>query len=295
MLQQWKPFYLVLRPNLLSLYKSSTEERLLKQISLSELTAVGYLKDPKGRREHVFGLFSPSRNFHLQAKSEADARAWVELIKKEARIDEEEQGVYPGSPTVPEGHPEYLGHDRWDHERFGSSSPEPSELPPSHSRTRDGIRIPSIQRMSGHDLEYSGDELAPYSDFSDTPPQSYPQSSFSTLVKRNQRTVSSNNIPYKALQQRPTTARTASQTSGFRMEDDERVIWNGYLLYLKSKGGVKQWKKLWVVLRPKNLAFYKNEQVRMNDASRMHNLICPIGIRREPHPPPIDYRRCCGD
>ncbi len=293
MLQQWKPFYLVLRPNLLSLYKSSTEERLLKQISLSELTAVGYLKDPKGRREHVFGLFSPSRNFHLQAKSEADARAWVELIKKEARIDEEEQGVYPGSPTVPEGYPEHLGHDRWDHERFGSSSPEPSEIPPSHSRTRDGIRIPSIQRMSGHDLEYSGDELAPYSDFSDTPPQSYPQSSFSTLAKRNKRTVSSNNIPYKALQQRPTTARTASQTSGFRMEDDERVIWHGYLLCLKSKGGVKQWKKLWVVLRPKNLAFYKNDQVRMNDASSTNTLTCPVGIRRQPHPPPINHRRCC--
>ena len=267
MLQQWKPFYLVLRPNLLSLYKSSTEERLLKQISLSDLTAVGYLKDPKGRREHVFGLFSPSRNFHLQAKSEADAHAWVELIKKEARIDEEEQGIYPGSPTVPERYLEHLGHDRWDHERFGSSSPEPPEVPPSHARTRDGIRIPSIQRMSVHDLEYSGDELAPYSDFSDTPPQSYPQSSFGTLDKRNQRAVSSNNIPYKALQQRPTTARTASQTSGFRMEDDERVIWHGYLLCLKSKGGVKQWKKLWVVLRPKNLAFYKNDQVRMRDAS----------------------------
>ena len=79
------------------------------------------------------------------------------------------------------------------------------------------------------------------------------------------------------------------------MEDDERVIWNGYLLCLKSKGGVKQWKKLWVVLRPKNLAFYKNEQVRMNDVSPMHSLTCSTGIRREPHPPPINYRRCCGN
>ena len=117
--------------------------------------------------------------------------------------------------------------------------------------------------MSAHDLEYSGDELAPYSDFSDTPPQSYTQPSSNSLAKGNPRTASSsNNIPYKAPQIQPTTARNASQTSGFRLEDDERVIWHGYLLGLRSKGGVKQWKKLWVVLRPKNLALYKNDLVR---------------------------------
>ncbi|KAL2048208.1 hypothetical protein N7G274_000119 [Stereocaulon virgatum] len=265
--KQWKSFYLVLRPNLLSLYKNSTEERLRKQLSLSELTAVGYLKDPKGRREHVFGLFSPSRNFHLQAKSAADAQAWVELIKQEARIDEEEQDIYLRSPTTQE----HSGHDRHDHERFASSSPEPLEVPPRHSTTRDGIRIPSIRRLSAHDLDYSGDELAPYSDFSDTPPQSYTQTSFGSFMQRNQRTVSHNNIPYKAPQQRPVTARNASQVSGFHVEqDEEKVIWHGYLLCLKTKGGVKQWKRLWVVLRPKNLAFYKN------DEEYAANLILPL-------------------
>lgn len=29
---------------------------------------------------------------------------------------------------------------------------------------------------------------------------------------------------------------------------------------LKSKSGVRQWKKLWMVLRPKSLALYKNEE-----------------------------------
>ena len=116
--------------------------------------------------------------------------------------------------------------------------------------------------MSAHDLEYSGDELAHYSDFSDTPPQSYAQPSIGTFVKRNQKSVSQNNIPYKTPQVRPGTARNASQISGFHLEqDEERVIWHGYLLCLKTKGGVKQWKRLWVVLRPKNLAFYKNDEV----------------------------------
>jgi hypothetical protein len=41
--------------------------------------------------------------------------------------------------------------------------------------------------------------------------------------------------------------------------DPERVIWQGHLLYLKTKGGVRQWKDLWAVIRPRNIAFYKND------------------------------------
>lgn len=41
--------------------------------------------------------------------------------------------------------------------------------------------------------------------------------------------------------------------------DPERVVWQGYLLYLKNKGGVRQWKDLWVVIRPRNFALYKND------------------------------------
>jgi hypothetical protein len=42
--------------------------------------------------------------------------------------------------------------------------------------------------------------------------------------------------------------------------DDERVVYHGWLYVLKSKGGVRQWKKIWVVLRPKGLAFYKSDE-----------------------------------
>lgn len=41
--------------------------------------------------------------------------------------------------------------------------------------------------------------------------------------------------------------------------DQERVIFHGYLQCLKSKKGVRQWKKLWTVLRIQNLCFYKDE------------------------------------
>ena len=289
----------MLRPNLLSLYKSSTEERLLKQISLSELTAVAYLKDPKGRRQHVFGLFSPSRNFHLEAKSEADARAWVELIKREARINEDEQVIPMRSPTFHDAALVHSDHERFEHERLGSSSPEPLEIAPRHSTTtRDGVRIPSIRRLSAHELEYSGDDMAHYSDFSDTPPQSHTQAPpLGSFMERNQRTAPNNNIPYVP-QQQTESAVNASQVSGFHVKPDERVIWHGYLLYLKTKSRVRQWKRLWIVLRPKNLAFYKNSEVCY--AYRWHlepyavlNIV--TGIRCPSHNPSLQYHRRRGN
>ena len=186
----------------------------------------------------------------------------MELIKREARIDEEEQDVSMGSPTAYDPHAEYPGVGHLEHERFGSSSPEPLEVPPRHSTTtRDGIRIPGIRAVSTHELEYSGDELAHYSDFSDTPSQSYTHpSSLGSFMQRDQRKVSNSNTPY-APQNRLEAIRNGSQVSGFHVESDERVIWHGHLFCLKSKGGVRQWKRLWVVLRPKNLAFYKNDEV----------------------------------
>lgn len=186
----------------------------------------------------------------------------MELIKREAPQLDEDGPVEIGSPTAHESHPDrQSGYERW-----GSSSPEPLEVPGRRSTTRDGIRIPGIRRLSAHELEYSGDELAHYSDFSDTPSQSHAQSSsFASFVKRNQRGVpKNNNIPSAEPTQPPPAVRNVSQSSGFHLDqkDDERVIWHGYLLCLKTKGGVRQWKRLWVVLRPKNLAFYKNDEVK---------------------------------
>ena len=186
----------------------------------------------------------------------------MELIKHEAPQLNEDGPVDLGSPVAHESHPDrHSGYERW-----GSSSPEPLEVPGRRSTTRDGIRIPGIRRPSAYELEYSGDELAHYSDFSDTPSQSHPlSSSFGSFVQRNQRGVPKPaNAPYAEPAQPPSAARNVSQSSGFHVDqhDDERVIWHGYLLYLKTKGGVRQWKRLWVVLRPKNLAFYKNDEVK---------------------------------
>lgn len=155
-------------------------------------------------------------------------------------------------------------HEPCERERVGSSSPEPSD-PPRISTTRDGIRIPVIGKPSVHEMDYSGNDHGSYSDFSDTAPSRlYGQSS--SLSKQKVRAASITNAivphPNSSVSKRPEIQRNASEVSGFHVEqDDDRVIMHGYLLCLKSKGAVRQWKKLWVVVRPKNVAFYKNEEV----------------------------------
>ncbi|KAL8719253.1 MAG: hypothetical protein Q9225_003712 [Loekoesia sp. 1 TL-2023] len=258
--KQWKKIYLVLRPNLLSAYKTSSEERLHKQISLSDLNAVAELRDPKGRREHLFSLYTPARNYHFQAIDEKDARSWVELIRKEARIDEEEQGLFGSKPPSTDGnHEAQASPEHQEQERFTSSSPEPIDIPGRASMTKDGIKLPGVRRPSTHNLDYSGDEAGTYSDWSDTPQQSYAQAPHNSLAHRKMRPASGLG-PIAPSSAQTGAARNASHSSGFQIQDDERVVWHGYLLILKSTGAVRQWKKLWAVLRPKNLAFYKNDE-----------------------------------
>ncbi|KAH0563086.1 hypothetical protein GP486_002341 [Trichoglossum hirsutum] len=251
----WKPIYFVLRPNLLSIYKNSEETKLRDQIDLSELTAVAFLKDRKQKRHHLFGLFSPSRNYHLQASSEKEAQEWVELIRREARIEEEEEEMFLASPCVQHRGDRSFERSmeerrRWKEERLGSSSPEPIELPPIGSittTTRAGFRAaPSMQSQS---LEYSGNELGSYSDLSDS------------AVPGGVRGSSSLSLPQREALHRTDTARNLSQASGFDLnQEEERVVLHGYLYSLTTKAKVRQWKKTWVVLRPKNLTFYKNDE-----------------------------------
>jgi hypothetical protein len=255
----------VLRPNSLSIYKDEHEEKLRHKINLADLTAVALLKDPKQRRHNVFGLFSPSRNYHLEAASKRDAEQWVDLIRQEARVEEEEEEMLIASPggntlgtfrgferTMRENNESRQLHD----ERVGSSSPEPIDPPPRPARS--GTLAPSGQRRPSHTIEYSGTDLASQSDMSDIEPA-------------RARDVSKGSIPENPVTSQPQSnqspsetlvsdARNVSQMSGFNAEvDPERVVWQGHLLYLKSKGGVRQWKDLWVVIRAKNFTLYKNE------------------------------------
>lgn len=249
----WKSIYLVYRPNTLSIYKNEKENKLRHKIYLSELTAVTLLKDPKQKREHVFGLFSPSKNFHLQATNADEAQEWVDLIRRDARIEEEEEEMFLASPIVrrdsfmpPGSFDASPGRIVPEHDRCMSSSPEPVDLPVS------GFRRPSYNpRRPSTTIEssgWSGNEMASHSDFSDTDVQRIHGASIESL----------------AVQTPPTSVAAGPRPSvGVRNasydQDPDRIIWQGWLWWLRSKGGVRQWKNCWAVLRPRNLILYKDE------------------------------------
>lgn len=267
--KQWKPAYLVLRPDYLSIYKNDKETKLRYQIHLPDLNVVTFLKDPKQKRHNVFGLFSPSKNFHLQARSAQDAREWVDLIRKDARLEEAEEELFLTSPLARSLSPtalapppppgaltnidEQINNDLAAvPERFLSSSP-------------DTFGPPAPGFLGGRDnslLDSSGGEIASHSDMSDTDFQRIRGSSMESQLFPGHIEVGSvprsTGLPYD--HRRPTAQRSASQVSVANQEQElDRVVWQGWLWQLKSKGGVKQWKDVWAVLRRRNLILYKDE------------------------------------
>ncbi|KAM3083799.1 hypothetical protein ACMFMG_002088 [Clarireedia jacksonii] len=255
----WKPIFLVLRPNYLSIYKDANEDKLRHKIHLADLTAVAFLKDPKQKRRNVFGLFSPSRNYHLEATTKGDAEQWVDLIRKEARIEEEEEEMLLASPGgnitgTYAGFDQSMAHQQaqlLQDERVGSSSPEPADPILSRSSTQQNRQrlISPMGRRPSHTMDYSGNEFVSDADLSDTDLSRFPGASPTLDVK----------APPPASSRAIMSTRNASQMSIPLEHDPERVIWQGYLLYLRSKNGIRQWKDVWVVLRPRTVSIYKND------------------------------------
>ncbi|KAL2260741.1 hypothetical protein VTK26DRAFT_5160 [Humicola hyalothermophila] len=252
----WRTIYLVLRPNTLSVYKTDREEKLRRKIYLSDLTAVTLLKDPKNKRPNVFGLFSPSKNHHFQAPTLKDAQEWVELIRQDARIEEEEEELFLASPVVQ--HPSFFNSPQaisanasrrvTSPDNLMSSSPEPPELPIRPVGKSYARRLSQLD-SSG----LSGAELATHSDFSDSDLQRIPAASFESLAVQPLSTSPGQSRPSLG-------AANANQTAGAHHDNDpDRVIWQGWMWFLRSKGGVRQWKKSWGVLRPRNFILYKDE------------------------------------
>lgn len=293
MVKAWKPILLVLRPNSLSIYKDPPEgTKLRHQLPLADLTAVARQKDPKRKAKHVFGLFSPARNFHIEAPSEKEVTDWVELIRREARIDEEEEEMILMSPSiarrsnpleqdnlssnVPNRSDNVVGSSSSDPEAAPTTLNRPKGRSPyghSPSTMHSATRKPS-QAVHTH----SGNEAGSFSDFSDTgffpdsslslPKPSVPSSHHdqastqSTASTTGTSTVGADAIYNPSSPPRPLTTRKASHAStAAPSSSSERIVYHGYL-YLQRPShppGLRQWKTLWVVLRPKGLSLYKDE------------------------------------
>lgn len=283
-IQSWKPIFIVLRPNILSIYRNRQEERLRHQVNLSELTAVARQKDQRRKDKHVFALFSPSRNYHLEASSDKEAQDWVEKIREAARIDEEEEEMVLQSPGGA-GEIAYEGFERSIDARISPlgtesvgggyvSSSDAENLGPNHAipiaKTRDKHASTNYSVRRPSYVSYSGAEgHGSYSDFSDIAGPTSRLSALS-LAQTDPRpsTSSTQAVSTSAgAQVRPAMGmRSASQMSNLNIptpqpkeEDTERVVHNSWIYLLKSHRGVRQWKKVWLVVRPKGLALYKGD------------------------------------
>ncbi|KAI4791195.1 PH-domain-containing protein, partial [Aureobasidium sp. EXF-8846] len=164
--KSWKPIYIVLRPNLLSIYRDRAETKLRHQITLSDLTAIARQKDPKAKAKHVFALFSPSRNYHLEAASDQDAHDWVQLIRREARMDQNEEEMILASPGGAKS--TYRGFERQAHNTLTQDMPQgysssEAETPVYQPPTRRPKQALHSKRRPSHTLDYSGPENASYS------------------------------------------------------------------------------------------------------------------------------------
>lgn len=229
----------------------------------------------------------------MEAQTDMDAQDWVELIRVAARMDQHEEDIALASPSGAKSM--YHGFERSrgispsaalasdersggysssDAEAFGSSSfPVPKRR--DKTSTTGGARRPS-------QVDYSGAEgYGSYSDFSDSLGPSGPLSALSlsntesrppTSSAQQQTSPNLNQIHsiYGPVPQRTTGQRSASQVSAQQLPadsaaktsvpaDQERVVYHNWILLLRPKHGVRQWKKVWMVVRPKALALYKNE------------------------------------
>ena len=245
----WKPAYLVLRPNLLSVYKDEEATRLRVSISLSEVAAVAPVKSPRSHRRHVFGIFTPSTNYRFEAASEQDADDWIARIRGEAPADQDEEAFNALSqkaepPTIQK----QLVDDTTDHSDFdGAGRASSPEFGRTLSPVSRGTKPPYTQ-------DYSGNEVTSYSELSDGPPPTR-GSRLRSMPSIHTLSVSAPEDKSFALPRD-----TSRQSDLGILRDPERVVCQGYLQGLRIKGTVRQWKRLWVVLRPKSLAFYKDEQ-----------------------------------
>ncbi len=266
----WQSAYLVLRPNLLSIYKNEDETNLSASIAPSDITAVARVR--KAHHDNVFGVFSPAKNYHFKCDSEKEAADWVTQVRLESRTDELDMDTFdPPQPPYTRRQERHPASDTTDLSAEESPDPPGSPIAPTWSvygkeRANSDLSTSAPRRTSGNQRSTSAmykttdpnttTSASSFSDFaSSLPKQSGGFLSASTPKPNPLSPIASSQ------QLRPSQpVRNISQLSINEINaNPDRVIRQGYLsLYRTARPG-RSWKRLWCVLRPKSLAFYKDE------------------------------------
>jgi hypothetical protein len=207
----------------LSIYADADHTAVKHSIPLSEITAVARQRTTKRPGVALFTVFTPPRNFHFDARLDDVADQWVHEIRVAARIDEWEDGALGTSEEDVEG----TAISR----QITSTQPIPIRKPTTVSNNN----------------PYAA-PMASFSSISSFGAANFPESTHSL------------SLPVQPVDGGATKPALSHSLSSIAI-DEEKVLRNGWLHLLKSKGGVKKWKPVWAVLRPKSVAVYPNEQV----------------------------------
>jgi hypothetical protein len=193
---------------------------------------------------------------------------WIQRIRGESRLNEDEEALFAMSKTHDSAAVnKQRFYDTTDHSdteyRERASSPEFGRDPPTSHRSRRLVAP----------LDFSANDVTSYSEWSDGP------GSNTSVHSKSRPSINELSSSAPASQQ-SALPRDANKTheAGI-LRDPERVVCSSYVQCLKIKGGVRHWKRLWVVLRPKSLAFYKDEQVCQSLYSPLYvRLVCSLSL-----------------
>lgn len=209
--------------------------QLRHSIPLNEVTAVARKRKSKRPNAGLFTIFTAPRNFHFDARTEEEADQWVYQIRSAAKVDNYE---------------DVLG-----------SSDEEGETVTEQPAVRTARKASVASKPPTHPPHGAfGASVGSFSSISSIGAANFPGSSISLSLP----------VPNEAIG-KPNSSRSNGAADADAEVEQERVLRNGKLYLLKSKGGVKKWKPVWAVLRPKSMAIYPNDKVSIDSGTYLQS------------------------
>ncbi|KAK9459786.1 uncharacterized protein V1516DRAFT_677987 [Lipomyces oligophaga] len=232
----WNRRWFVLRPTQLAWYKDQSEYKASNIIQIADINTAAELVDDK-RKTH-FAVFTPSRNYHLQANSSTEAKAWVADIRAAIKTAEQKANEVSASESSHKSNQQSTCSFRTMNFSPATDSDQSIQQP--------GL-LASGSNEQIQPTTYNQASLA-FSSSSDLDLQG---------VNTGPNDATSLNDGFLSSSPEAVNAEVAISSDDQHVLDRDKVLQSGYLLRLVKK--YNQWRKKWVVLRGTTIAFYKSE------------------------------------
>ena len=211
----WHRRWFVLRDYQFVYYKDEQEYKVEGIINTADIMTVAMVNDPKNHNRH-FALFTPSNNVHLRADNVPDAQDWIDIIKQTSS-DATESLLSSSYQRMSILESAMRKKEPTEERDHDEGIVFPSDFQPEHR-----IQSPGVGQGTSY---FSGTDVT-----------------VSSYVSEEQNINEGDHENYGSEQIE-------------QEEEEEKIIWKGYLLRLKNK----MWKNQWVVLTNHRLIFSTNE------------------------------------